>query len=520
MVQIIQSGSVNTTALSVPDLYVQIVPPQLLSLNGVPSNVVGIVGTASWGPVNQPVVLGGYADLLVGFGSPVARKYDLGTQVATAVAQGASAFVGVRVSDGTDTAASYAVLFANASYPLLLTALHTGTLGNQIGLVLQAGSKSGTWRLVLTRPGAIPEVFDNVDASQGNAAFWANLAAAVNNGTGPLRGPSVLVVASVGTATATAPSSLSNQFLLNGSDGVAGVTAQSLIGVDGLSRTGLYALRGQGCAVGLLADCDQSSSWSTQVAFGLSESVYMILTGPAGDTIANAIAEKQTAGVDSYAAKLMMGDWLSWFDQANQMTRLVSPQGFVAGRLANLSPEQSSLNKPLYGIVASQRSGSAGSGQSSTYSTAELTTLFQSGIDVICTPAPAGAFWTVRCGHNSSSNAAIDGDSYTRMTNYIAGTLAAGMGTYVGQVINATLFANIRATLLGYLNNLLGQGVLGSLDGSTPYAVRCDSGNNPLGRTSLGYVQADVQVQYQGINEKFLVNLQGGASVQVTTSAS
>ena len=106
------------------------------------------------------------------------------------------------------------------------------------------------------------------------------------------------------------------------------------------------------------------------------------------------------------------------------------------------------------------------------------------------------------------------------MTNYIAGTLAAGRGTYVGQVINATLFANIRATLLGYLNNLLGQGGRGSLDGSTPYAVRCDSGNNPLGRTSLGYVQADVQVQYQGINEKFLVNLQGGASVQVTTSAS
>ena len=46
---IVQQGSINTTALVVPDLYVQIVPPQNLVLNGVPTNVVGVVGTASLG---------------------------------------------------------------------------------------------------------------------------------------------------------------------------------------------------------------------------------------------------------------------------------------------------------------------------------------------------------------------------------------------------------------------------------------------------------------------------------------
>ena len=50
---IVQQGSINTTALVVPDLYVQIVPPQNLVLNGVPTNVVGVVGTASWGPVTS-----------------------------------------------------------------------------------------------------------------------------------------------------------------------------------------------------------------------------------------------------------------------------------------------------------------------------------------------------------------------------------------------------------------------------------------------------------------------------------
>jgi hypothetical protein len=34
-------GNINTTALIVPDLYVQIVAPQTLLLNGVPTNTLG-----------------------------------------------------------------------------------------------------------------------------------------------------------------------------------------------------------------------------------------------------------------------------------------------------------------------------------------------------------------------------------------------------------------------------------------------------------------------------------------------
>ncbi len=196
--------------------------------------------------------------------------------------------------------------------------------------------------------------------------------------------------------------------------------------------------------------------------------------------------------------------------------RLVSPQGFVAGRLANLSPEQSSLNKPLYGVVGTQRTGVPGSSQASGYSTAELAALLGQGLDVICNPQPGGAFWGVRGGHNSSSSAATNGDNYTRLTNYLAATLSAGMGQYVGQVITAGLFRRIRSTQLSFLQALLGQGILGSTDGAQPFTVICDQSNNPPGRTSLGYVQSDAQVQYQAINERFIVNLEGGQTVQVT----
>jgi phage tail sheath protein FI len=446
------------------------------------------------------------------FGRVTPRLYDMGTQVATSVQQGAQNFRCVRVTDGSDTAAVLTIQSA-----ITLTALYTGSYGNGISITMSAGSQASSWRITVTLPGSTPEVYDNITGT--GSALWQAMVAAINTGTGPLRGASQTVTATYSGGTA-APVAGTVSFSTGtpGTDGATNVTSAMLVGSDAVPRTGMYALRGQGCSVALLADSIDTTQYTTQASFGLSEGVYMILTGPSGDTTENAVAAKATAGLDSYAAKLMFGDWIYWYDQTNAVTRLVSPQGFAAGRLVNLSPEQSSLNKQLYSIVGSQKSGSVSSGQSSTYATADLQLLFQNGIDVICNPQPGGSYWGVRCGHNSSSNAATNGDNYTRMTNYIAATLSAGMGLYVGEVINSTLFQKIKATLLAFLQAMLSQGLLGSTTGAQPFSVVCDTTNNPQSRTALGYVQADVQVQYQGINEKFIVNVEGGQTVQISST--
>jgi uncharacterized protein len=508
---IVQQGSINTTALVVPDLYVQIVPPQNLVLNGVPTNIVGVVGTASWGPVGQPAIVATMADYAQRFGPLVARKYDMGTQVALAIQQGAQNFRCIRVTDNTDTAAQTVVSGTTVTF----TALYTGSLGNRVRLDLTPGSRANSWRLTISLPGLQPEVFDNVGGV--GALFWTTLAKAVNQGQGPQRGPSQFIVANAGGATvAPAAFSVALGSSTSGSDGADAVAVAGLVGVDTSPRTGMYALRGQGCGIALLADADDPNHWTAQAGLGLDEGIYMILTGPAGDTIPNAVAMKRQAGLDSYAAKLMFGDWLWWSDQVNATIRLVSPQGLAAGRLANLSPEQSSLNKPLYSVIGSQKSGTPGSGQTASYSAADLAVLLGAGIDVVSNPQPGGSYWGVRGGHNSSLNSATNGDNYTRLTNYIAATLAAGMGQYVGQVINTDLFRRIRSTQLSFLQNMFGQGLLGSTDGSLPFSVICDTTNNPSSRTDLGYVQSDAQVQYQAINEKFIVNMEGGQTVQVS----
>ena len=364
-------------------------------------------------------------------------------------------------------------------------------------------------------PGFVPEVYDGLVGN--GAAFWSGLAAAVNTGMGPQRGPSSLIVANPGGTTASpAPFSLTLGATSAGTDGAAQMVSSLLVGSNSPTRSGMYALRGQGCGLALLADCVDSATWTTQAGFGLDEGIYMILASPAGDTITNAVVTKASAGLDSYAAKLMFGDWLWWSDQVNNTIRLVSPQGFAAGRLANLSPEQSSLNKQIYGVIGSQRTGTPGSGQNATYSTADLSALLAGGIDVICNPQPGGSYWGVRGGHNTSSNAAVNGDNYTRLTNYIAATLAAGMGQYVGRVINSDLFQQIRSTQLSFLNNMYGQGLLGSTDGSLPFSVICDATNNPASRTGFGICSVRRGNSYQAINERFIVNVEGGQTVQVS----
>jgi hypothetical protein len=273
------------------------------------------------------------ADYAQSFGPIMARKYDMGTQIATAVQQGAQDFRCVRVSDNTDNAAQAAVPNTTVTF----TGLYTGSLGNQVVLSLAAASQANTWRLTVSLPGLQPEVYDNIGGT--GAQFWVNLAAAVNQGSGPQRGPSQLVVATSGGATVTPVAfTMTLGSTTPGTDGAASITTTELVGVDIPPRTGMYALRGQGCGIALLADVDDATQWTTQAAFGLDEGIYMILTGPAGDTTQNAVAVKQQAGLDCYAAKLMFGDWLWWSDQVNGTVRLVSPQGFAAGRLATNTP--------------------------------------------------------------------------------------------------------------------------------------------------------------------------------------
>lgn len=499
---VVASGAVNVTANIVPDLYVQIVKPQVVLFTGIPTNILGMVGTAQWGPVNSPVIIGNMTQFAEQFGAIQNRKYDLGTQMAVAVLQGAADFRVVRVTDGTDTAA------AATAQGLTATSKYTGSGANGVRVLIEAGSAAGSYRVTVAMLGRASETFDNLAVGATGNGIWVAIANAINQGVAGQSGPSEIVVATAGAST-TAPAVPATLVLAGGTDGAGGVGATQLIGADTGTRTGMYALRGSGASIGVLVDCDASSTFTEQASFGLSEGVYMVAVGPAGQTVADAITAKQTAGVDSYAIKVLHGDWIYWSDPVNGVQRLVSPQGFSAGLLASLSPEQSTLNKPMFGVVATQRTFAK-----RRYSAAELASLGGAGIDVITNPLPRGNVFGARIGRNSSTDARLHGDNYTRMTNYIAFTLNARMGLFIGELQSTrdgagTLRNRARAAL-----DQLGQQMLdaGMLD---DFQTILDRSNNPDAAVALGNMRADFKAKYLSVVERFFINVEGGQSVTV-----
>lgn len=503
---IFQQGQINTTALQVPGVYTQIIPPPPTAINGVPSNIAGIVGTAPWGPANSPTVVSGYASYAAVFGPLQARKYDLGTQVATAAAQGANNFRVVRVTDGTDTAATGTLAIANSTLAqaianainvgvsvqrgasnlvvasasgttLTLTAKYTGSLGNQLQAVLSAGAKNNTSSITIALPGLAPETFTNIGVTSSTQ----------------------------GSTT-----------LSGGTDGATTITGTVLLGQDAIPRTGMYALRSSGCSVAWLADCDDSTTWSTQIAYGTPEGTEMVLTGPSGDSIANAISVKSGAGIDNFAAKLMLGDWIYWVDSVNGLTRVVSPQGFVGGALAVLSPNLSVLNYQLNAIAGTQKTAA-----NQLYAQADLQQLAQAGIDVIANPSPGGAYFSCNLGQNTSSNPLTQDDNYTRLTNYIASTINASGGKNVGQNQTAQQRQDAQAQISSFLAALQTAGMIGNANspGSNAYSVEIDAGNNPQSQVALGYETGTVMVQYLSTVRYFLVNLTGGSTVVISSQA-
>lgn len=493
-------GQINTTALEVADVYIQIVPPQYL-LNGVPSNIGGLVGVASWGPVDEPQIFGSLAQFETIFGPLKSRTRDMGTWAAICFELGASAIKGVRVTDGTDVAASV-VVQANC---ITFSSRYTGTHGNSARVYVGPGSKPNTHLVRVSMPGLLPEIFDNITGADN--ALWLAIASAVNTGIPGQRGPSQMITAAAGIGTA-APVTAAYS-LVGGTDGVTGVVDADLLGADTLPRTGLYALRGQDVSAAALCDVTDHATWVAQATMGASEGVFIFAAGAPGQSIATARANKNGVGLDDWAIKVLLGDHVYWNDSYNRIPqRLVSPAPFALGKYLALSPQHSGLNKRLSNVISTQKSSTG-----LPYTYADIQELNLGGVDVICNPSPGGKYFALRSGRNASSSPATRGDNYTRMTNYIAATLNRGMGIYIGQLQSRQPKDETRrrakATLDAFLTAMKQQGQIDD------FQVVLDLTNNPPERIALGYMQADIQVVYLSVVEYFIINVEGGQTVEI-----
>jgi len=616
---IAQIGSVNVSALNVPQALVQIVPPQFL-FNGVATNVCGLVGTASWGPVNLATPFGNYAQYASIFGPTINRNYDMGGHVILASAQGAGYFSGVRVTDGTDVAAAAvipgtgaaqavgtitftlnpsaaatitidgtvwtfvtaytsgpqiligatlgatlataaallnassdvntklmtysasatvltctAVVYGTAgnAYTLAasaatatatlsggvagttgvtLTAKYTGSLGNSVKVTLAKGQAANSYKVIVSCPNLPTEIFDSIASNLNGLAVWTAITAAINNGTSTVRGPSNILVATVGTAT-TAPI-LGSTMLTAGTDGVTTITTAVMIGVDSVPRSGFYALRNQGVAQFDLCDLSDITSLSTQIAFGIDIGAYCIFATPASDTLANAQTELSGYGIDSFVAKVLFGDWIIWNDTVTGTPqRMTSPQAASIGFFGNASPQRNSLNKPIQGIVGTQSTILG-----KTYSYSDFQTLALARMDVITLDKTISNNFVHRLGINTSSNQVIMGDEYTRVIFFLAKSIQIIGAQYIGANMTATEMLQAKVALQQFLALAQTNGIIYTIGGTQAYQVVLDNSNNTQATAALGYQYAYVKVIIGPIVRYFIINLEGGSSVTISAT--
>ena len=352
--------------------------------------------------------------------------------------------------------------------------------------------------------------------------FWVNLTNAINLGNA-FSGPSINVVATVGVSTAL-PALSSPVTLSGGTDGASGVTDAILMGQDVLPRQGVYVLRGVGCDCFTPIDMSTISYWAALVSLALSENMMAIVSTPSGTAYTNTISDRDNAGVDSPWIWIIDGDWPTFFDAYNGVSRLINPTAFAVGIVGNLSPQESPLNKPLQGISSTQTSALG-----EVYSDADLSLINLGGIDVIlpATQSPGGFYYSFATGRNASSNTAANGVEYTRMTNYLAKTFQQkAVGSFVGQLQSIQPNDQTRQNITDLFNGFLaflaspqvGTGINGQGIIDLPFFVQCDLNNNPPATQARGYVFVYVQVRYLNVIRYFVVKLQGGGNVTVTTT--
>src|SRR5262249_3489561 len=150
-----------------------------------------------------------------------------------------------------------------------------------------------------------------------------------------------------------------------------------------------------------------------------SEGLYIPVTGSAGQSYSTVSTNLNTAGVDTPSLKALVGDWIYWQDNVNGQLRLMSPATFIAAELVSLSPEPSTLNKRLPAVVGTQRAS-----QNQPYSGDEIGAVANARLDTVANPSPGGPYFAAQTGRNASSDPTRNGDNYTRLTNFIAITLA------------------------------------------------------------------------------------------------
>src|SRR5436305_3405784 len=428
-----------------PGTYIEVRAEGLIGVGGIATGNVGVVGTASRGPLNTVQVLGSYSEALDTFGaydrwpdkaSAQPNALSLTRTLEQVFKGGASTVYAVRVAKlgATPMAAmSWAVTSAAAGNPTLftLTAKTPGTWANAIAAALDTAdgkAVSATNPAILTLTlGRAKESFSGPTAGE--------LAQAVADGSRwvDVSGPAA-------ADAATAPKAIAPAATPGGPDGTGATAIELATGLDLLAAQPVNLVVAGGLAAKeaagtVLAHLEQTENDGREriAVLGASTDVPATLLADDGSKLASPRAILVAPGIVANDAARS--------SEKNPAVKLPASYAaaLVAGRLATLAPHVSLTNKDV-----------AADDLTTDYSRALQKQLLGGQVLVLQKNLGIRVLKGI-----TTDTGAFRQASVRRIVDYAKTGVRIGSNPYIGRLNNLRVRAALKATLDGFLSGMV-----------------------------------------------------------------
>lgn len=422
----------------IPGTYIEVRAEGLIGVGGISTGTIGVVGTANRGPLNQVVTLGSYAEALDMFGNydswpadPAATAHlTLTRTLGQAFRGGASDVLAVRVANvtpGSMRSMTWTISDGDGDI-FTLTATSPGTWANDIAAELTAADSPGDDPVVLTLTrGATRETFEGVDAEtlvrEVNDA--SNFVTASDPDPGDA-GDSPTTVTPAGAGSEGGP---------DGAGAMGALIPQVATGL------GLLADR----TVNILIIAGYGAEAVSGLVLGHLEATEtdgnerIAIMGTRGDTIADVSAD---AGNVSNRRAVLVAPGIEALDAATG-NRVDLPPAYaaalVAGRLSTLAPHISLTNKDV-----------AVDGLTTVYTRAQQKQLLLNRIMALHRNLGFRALRGI-----TTDTGPFQQISVRRIVDFAKAGVRIGSNPYIGRLNNARVRAALKATLDGFLSQMV-----------------------------------------------------------------
>lgn len=434
--------SESIAEMVIPGTYIEVRAEGLISVGGIATGTIGIVGTAARGPVGEVRAVGSLSEVLDLYGAPDAfsdprlanAPLTLTRTLEQAFAGGARNVLAVRIANGTPTPANLAVQTASSQPAFTLRALGTrdaagaeiaetsGTWGREVSVEITSDASSGStvWRMTL-RHSSGREVFEGANVGEVADALGSSRLVSVHD----------IDHGTAGFATGTAS-------LSGGTDGADANPATIADGLATLESAPVNILIIGGAGADTVGTTVQAHLDRTE-SEGRERIAIIGCRASGTATSADGALEDSAAVSDDRIVLVAPG--MQATDSADGSAITLPPSylaAVVAGKLSTLAPHVSLTNKTVP-VVPDVR-----------YSSALTVRLLTSRILLVRQKYGAQVVRGI-----TSSPPPFEQISIRRTVDYAKAGVRKGADPYIGRLNNTRVRAALQATLDGFLSQMV-----------------------------------------------------------------